>query len=156
MAELSGAGSSAKTTLEERAEIEHALSWPTNRESRGVFAGSSSGRYADATRANSFSARFQSSLRKLAFPLYHLRRHSSDPDFVQPLLEVLAAPPVPRDDAEMSSCSEGLASSLKTQMYADSELESTREKETLARTLLVSSLNWKVMHRITHARSYPS
>ncbi|GAA6017625.1 hypothetical protein JCM8202_000355 [Rhodotorula sphaerocarpa] len=114
VAELSGAGSSAKTALEERAEIEHALSWPTN-------------------------PRFQSSLRKLAFPLYHLRRHSSDPDFVQPLLEVLAAPPVPRDDAEMSSCSEGLASSLKTQMYADSELESTREKETLARTLLLDS-----------------
>lgn len=52
----------------------------------------------------------------------------------------LPAVPGPTNDAPMAPVEVGMREKLEAQIWADERLEQIREKETLARALLVSSL----------------
>ena len=137
IADLTGPGLVEATAVDESMQV---LAQPINGEYQFTHSPSLKAHTLTSILVGTPTARTACPLGKLLLPLHAIRRFSSSTPFVEGMLQYLTLPAVPdsTDDAVMTAIKAGMREKLETQIWADERLEQIREKETLARALLVS------------------
>lgn len=85
-------------------------------------------------------ARTRSPLKDLLLPLHYIRRFASSADFVSALLELLVAPLSIHEDLSLPDVETALREKFEARIWAEEGLQILRQKETLARALMVCGL----------------